>query len=78
MGQFSGFFSEFSVARAHQKSQEGAAAHSQEAAAIEPEDVVDEQPAPPPATGSLKPDFGDMMDKDTDIIGREAATIAAE
>ncbi len=78
IGQFSGFFSEFSVARAHQKSQEGVAANSQEGAAVQPEDVVDEQPAPPVATGSLKPDFGDMMDKDTDIIGREAATVAAE
>lgn len=75
MGQFSGFFSEFTAARAHQKSQEGAAAKSQEGTAVDPADVVDEQPV---AVASLKPDFGDMMDKDTDIIGRDAVTIAAE
>ena len=75
MGQFSGFFSEFTQARAHQKSQEGASVKSQEGVAVDPDDVVDEQPV---AVASLKPDFGDMADKDTDIIGRDAVTIAAE
>lgn len=75
MGQFSGFFSEFTAARAHQKSQEGGSAKSQEGVAVDPDDVVEEHPV---AVASLKPDFGDMADKDTDIIGRDAVTIAAE
>ena len=75
IGQFSGFFAEFTGARAYQKSQEGVAAKSQEGNVVDPADVVDEQPV---AVASLKPDSADMMDKDTDVIGRDAVTIAAE
>ncbi|HEY1101223.1 MAG TPA: DUF4388 domain-containing protein [Myxococcota bacterium] len=75
IGRFSGFFAEFSQARAQQvKSREETAVKSSEGTAVEPDDVVEERPAT--AIMSLKPDFADMADKDTDIVGREAATAA--
>ncbi len=79
MGQFSGFFAEFSAARAHQKSKEGAAIRSQEGVAVDPADVVEERTIAP--TSGLAPKLGDTMDSDTDIVAaRELtqATVAAE
>lgn len=79
MGQFSGFFAEFSAARAHQKSKEGAAVRSQEGVAVDPADVVEERAIAP--TAGLAPNVGDMMDKDTDIVAARdltQATVAAE
>jgi hypothetical protein len=79
MGQFSGFFAEFSAARAHQKSKEGAAVRSQEGVAVDPADVVEERSIAP--TAGLAPNVGDMMDKDTDIVAARdltQATVAAE
>jgi hypothetical protein len=79
MGQFSGFFAEFSAARAHQKSKEGAALRSQEGVAVDPADVVEERTIAP--TSGLAPQVGDAMDTDTDIVAsRETtqATVAAE
>jgi hypothetical protein len=78
MGQFSGFFAEFSAARAHQKSKEGAAVRSQEGVAVDPADVVEEHTLAP--TAGLAPNVGDMMDNDTDIVAARVmqATVAAE
>ena len=79
MGQFSGFFAEFSAARAHQKSKEGAAVRSQEGVAVDPADVVEEHTLAP--TAGLAPNVGDMMDNDTDIVSARdlmQATVAAE